>query len=75
MEVWNYGARAGLLKRWAGTFPITFFEGLSFLRLEITLSFAKLCHAFEEKYFFFFFLNFMKKGHYKLTKNEPENIP
>ena len=36
----------------AGTFPIYFFQGLSFLHLEITLSFAKLCYAFEEKKFF-----------------------
>ena len=37
----------------AGTFPIYFFQGLSFLHLEITLSFAKLCYAFEEKNVFF----------------------
>ena len=36
----------------AGTFPIQFFQGLSFLHLEITLPFAKLCYAFEEKLFF-----------------------
>ena len=36
----------------AGTFPIKFFQGLSFLHLKITLPFAKLCHAFEEKGFF-----------------------
>ena len=36
----------------AGTFPIKFFQGLSFLHLKITLPFAKLCHAFEEKIFF-----------------------
>ena len=29
-----------------------FFQVLSFLHLEITLSFAKLCHAFEEKKIF-----------------------
>ena len=29
-----------------------FFQGLSFLHLEITLPFAKLCYAFEEKKFF-----------------------
>ena len=29
-----------------------FFQGLSFLDLEITLLFRKLCHAFEEKIFF-----------------------
>ena len=50
---WKYGAGAGLLKRGkAGTFPIYFFQGLSFLHLEITLPFAKLCYAFEEKLFF-----------------------
>ena len=46
---WKYGAGAGLLKRGAGIFPIYFFKGLSFLHSEITLSFAKLCYAFEEK--------------------------
>ena len=34
-----------------GTFPILFFQGLSVLHLEITLPFAKLCYAFEEKLF------------------------
>ena len=59
----------------AGTFPINFFQGLSFLYLEITLPFAKLCHAFEEKIFFFSHHNFMQKIHSKLSKNEPKNIP
>ena len=36
----------------AGTFPIYFLQRLSFLHLEITLPFAKLCYAFEEKLFF-----------------------
>ena len=57
----------------AGTFFIQFFQDFSFLHLEITLPFAKLCFAFEEKTFCH--LNFMKKGHSKLSKNEPENIP
>ena len=48
----KYRAEAGLFKRGAGTFPIYFFYGLSFLHLEITLPFAKLCYAFEEKLFF-----------------------
>ena len=39
------------LKGKPGTFPIQFFQGLSFLHLEITLLFAKLCYAFEEKFF------------------------
>ena len=34
------------------TFPIQFFQGLSFLHLEITLPFAKLCYALEKKLFF-----------------------
>ena len=40
------------LKGEAGTFPIKFFQGLSFLHSEITLPLAKLCYAFEEKVFF-----------------------
>ena len=51
-KVWKYRAGADLLKRrGAGTFPIYFFQVLSFLHLEITLSFAKLCCPFEEKNF------------------------
>ena len=46
---WKHGVGAGLLKvgGGAGTFPIYFSQGLSFLHLEISLSFAKLCYAFE----------------------------
>ena len=40
------------LKGGAGTFPIKFFQGLTFLHTEITLPFAKLSYAFEEKLFF-----------------------
>ena len=40
------------LKAGAGTFPISFFQGLSFLHLEITLPLVKLCYAFEENLFF-----------------------
>ena len=50
--MWKYGAGAGLLKGGADTFPIQFFQGLSFLHLEITLPFAKLCYALEKKLFF-----------------------
>ena len=41
------------LKGGADTFSIELFQGLSFLHLEITLPFAKLCYAFEEKMIFF----------------------
>ena len=40
------------LKWGIDTFPTQFFQGLSFLHLEITLPFAKLRYAFEEKNFF-----------------------
>ena len=40
------------LKGGAGTFPIKFFQGLLLLHSKITLPFAKLCYAFEEKLFF-----------------------
>ena len=33
------------------TFPISFFQGLSFLHLEIAFPLAKLCSAFERKIF------------------------
>ena len=46
---WIYGAGAGLLKGWAGTFHFFFFS--RFIILEITLSFAKLCYAFQENFF------------------------
>ena len=51
---WKYGVGASLLNagREVGPVPIQFFQGLSFLSLEITLPFAKLCYAFEEKQFF-----------------------
>ena len=51
---WKFGAGVGFLKRGgrgAGIFPISFFQGLSFLHLEIILPFAKLCYAFEGKKF------------------------
>ena len=56
-------------------FSYLIFQGLSFLHLEITLPFAKLCYAIEEKLFFSVTIILRKKGHSKLSKNEPENIP
>ena len=47
----------------------------SIFTLEITLPFAKLCYAFEEIPFFSAAIILGKKGHSKLSKNEPENIP
>ena len=62
------------LKVRAGTSPILFFQGLSFLHLIITLPFAKLCYAFKKNIFFFCHHKFMKKGYSMLSKNEAENI-
>ena len=38
-------------KEAADTCPISFFQGLSFLHLEITFPFVKLCFAFEKDIF------------------------
>ena len=62
---WKYGAETGLLKKrggWHFSYLI-FWRFIIFLHSEITLPFAKLCHTFEEKIFFFCHHNFMKKGH------------
>ena len=40
------------LKGGLALFVFNFFQGFSFLHVEITLLFAKLCYAFEEKSFF-----------------------
>ena len=40
------------LKGGYDTFPISFFQVLSFLHFEIALPFAKLCYAFEKEIFF-----------------------
>ena len=70
VEVW---CRA--LKMGGWQFSYLIFSRFIILHLKITLPFAKLCHAFAEKKLFFYHHNFMKKGHSKVSKNEPENIP
>ena len=54
------------------TFPIQFFQRLSFSHLEITLYKIVLC--IWRKIIFFCHHNFMKKGHSKLSKNESKDI-
>ena len=49
---WKHGAGTGFLKRGGWHFSYLIFKNLSFLHLEITLPFAKLCYAFEDKIFF-----------------------
>ena len=58
----------------ADTFPISFFQGLSFLHLEVTLPFAETVMHLKKKKNFCHNIS-MKKGHSKLSKNELENIP
>ena len=45
----------------AGTFPVNFFQGLSFLHFQITLSFAKCIVMHSKKKKIFCYHNFMKK--------------
>ena len=59
-----------ILKGEAGPFPIKFFQGLSFLQLEITLSFAKLRYTLH-----YAAIILWKKVIQSCLKNEPENIP
>ena len=51
------------LKGWTDTFPVYFTLCKIVLRI------------LRKKIFFFFPHNFKKKGHSKLSKNEPEIIP
>ena len=51
-----------------GTFPITFFEDLSFSHSEIILLFTK-CYTFEM--FFSAIMISSEKSHFKLSNNEP----
>ena len=58
-----------LKERGLALFLFNLFKVYHFLHLEITLPFAKLCYAFEEKIIIFFcYHNFMEKGHSKLFK-------
>ena len=41
------------LQEGADTFPVHFFQGLSFFHLETTLPFARLYYVFEKKKIFF----------------------
>ena len=66
---WKYGAGTGLLKKGTGTFPNWFFQGLSFLHLEII--FAKLYYTSEEKLLFSAFIILWIKSSFKLSKNKP----
>ena len=73
---WKYDLGAYLLKRGreGGTFPIQFFQGLSFSALEITYPFQSCVMHLKKKNLFCHY-NVMKKGHSKLSKKGPENIP
>ena len=57
-------------------FLFNFFKFYHFIifKFRITLTFAKFVMHLKKKYFFRHH-NFKKKGHSKLSKNEPENLP
>ena len=50
------------LQAGADTFPIHFFQGLSFFHLETNLPFAKLCYVFEKRKKFFSVTIILSKG-------------
>ena len=50
------------LQAGADTFPIHFFQGLSFFHLETNLPFAKLCYVFEKRKNFFSVTIILSKG-------------
>ena len=52
LKIKKYGAGASLCKKGAGTFPISFFQGLSFLHIEVILHFVKLCSHLKKNHFF-----------------------
>ena len=50
------------LQAGADTFPIHFFQGLSFFHLETNLPFAKLCYVFEKRKKIFSVTIILSKG-------------
>ena len=72
---WKYGAGAGLLKRGCLHFSYLIFSRFIIFIFRNYFTFCKIVLCIWRKIIFFCNHNFMKKGHSKLSKNEPENIP
>ena len=71
---WKYGAGAGPLKRGRLTLFLFNFFKVYYVYIYKLLYPLQNCVMHLKKNYFFCNHNFMKKGHSKLSKNDPENI-
>ena len=73
---WKNHAGAGFLKRGGGWhFSCLIFSKFIIFTFRNYFNLCKIVLCIWRKIIFFCHHNFMKKGHSKLSKNEPENIP
>ena len=74
-QVFLKGGRGGGGEEEGDTFPISFFQSFIIFTFRTYFTFCRIMLSILRKIIFFYNHNFMKKGHSKLSKNEPENIP
>ena len=73
---WKYGAGAGLLKGgWGWHFSYWVFPRFIIFTFRNYFTLCKILSYIWGKIIFFCHHNFRKKGHSKVSRNEPENIP
>ena len=72
---WKYGAGASLLKRGSWHFSYLIFSRFIIFAIRNYFTLCKIVLYIWRRMIFFCHHNFMKKGHSKLSKNEPEDIP
>ena len=73
---WKYGAGAGLLKGgWGWHFSYLVFPRFIIFTFRNYFTLCKILSYIWGKIIFFCHHNFRKKGHSKVSRNEPENIP
>ena len=72
---WKYSAGTGLLKRGDCHFSFLFFLRFIIFTFRNYFTLCKIVLCIWRKLVFFCHRDFMKKGHSKLPKDEPENIP
>ena len=72
---WNYGARAGLLKMGDCRFSYLIFSRFIIFTFRNYFTLCKILLCISRNIISFCHHNLMKKGHSKLSKNKPENIP
>ena len=71
---WKYGAGAGLLKRGDRRFSYLIFSRFIIFTYGNYFTLCKIVLCIWRKIIFFCHHNFMRKGHSKLSKNEPEDV-